>query len=168
MKFLCDQMLAKVGRWLRAAGYDTEIIDQPLPDQIILKQALDSHRLLLTRDRHFLEMKNSDTMTVIWLKANDLQSCIQELSEKLPINWTNAPFSRCLLCNHFLEEIGRSQIRQDIPEDIKVSNCKLWLCSRCNKIYWEGSHTKRMLQQLTEWQATPHDKGPKEMGDSDV
>ena len=25
MRLLCDEMLARLGRWLRAAGYDTEI-----------------------------------------------------------------------------------------------------------------------------------------------
>ena len=37
MKFLCDEMLAEVGRWLRIAGYDTEIVEKSIVDGEILK-----------------------------------------------------------------------------------------------------------------------------------
>ncbi len=108
MKFICDQMLGDVGRWLRAAGYDTEIVLKPLKDREILEQALKENRLIITRDKDFIEIDKSHQM-VIWLRINGLDSCIAELSRQVPINWLWKPFSRCLKCNQVLLEASPDQ-----------------------------------------------------------
>ncbi len=131
MKFICDQMLVRLGRWLRAAGYDTVIIDRSMPDTEILSRALAEGRILLTRDRFFVGKENS-----IFLTANTVESCAEELSREIKIDWLEAPFTRCLECNAILE-----------PEDLGT------FCPQCQKHYWEGSHTQRMLATLTRWNA---------------
>lgn len=149
MKFLCDEMLARLGRWLRAAGYDTEIAKQGQSDSEIIERAKLEKRLLLTRDTHFLEMTKED---LIWLQGNLLEECIAELMLKLPINWLFKPFSRCLVCNRELVRAPPSSLTH-VPERICQEKPMFWHCDVCQKIYWDGSHTKRMLQQLHEFQA---------------
>ena len=39
LRLLCDEMLAGLGRWLRLAGYDTEIAERGCRDRDILEQA---------------------------------------------------------------------------------------------------------------------------------
>lgn len=141
-------MLARLGRWLRAAGYDTIIIEKSCDDRIILEQALREERLLLTRDRHFLEMSKS---FVIWLKGNLLAECVQELSQKLPINWLYKPFSRCLVCNRELIPADDKALNL-VSDDIRSEPHTFWFCEHCQKVYWDGSHTKRMLRQMQKWQ----------------
>jgi uncharacterized protein with PIN domain len=51
MRLLCDEMLKRVGRWLRAAGYDVAIVEDGARDDDLLKRATAEHRLLLTCDR---------------------------------------------------------------------------------------------------------------------
>lgn len=43
MKFLCDHMLSRLGKWLRAAGYDTEIIVSSISDHEIKMPAFCRH-----------------------------------------------------------------------------------------------------------------------------
>ncbi|MCE5316269.1 MAG: Mut7-C RNAse domain-containing protein [Parachlamydia sp.] len=150
MKFLCDQMLVRLGRWLRAAGYDTVIVEKACDDRTILEQALREGRLLLTRDRHFMEMATPQPL-VVWLKGNILAECIQELSQKVPINWLHKPFSRCLVCNHELILADDSAL-QLVSEDIRGEPYTFWFCEQCQKVYWDGSHTNRMLRQMEKWQ----------------
>lgn len=147
MRFLCDQMLNRLGRWLRAAGYDTEIIEKPCLDSIILNKAIAENRLLITRDRHFLEFEHA-SHHVIHLKSNLLSDCIKELSTKVNINWLHSPFSRCLICNHLLSDTVPQQYLSQVPPSVAERNPPLRLCPSCNKVYWEGSHTKRMLRSL--------------------
>ncbi len=147
MKFICDQMLIRLGRWLRAAGYDVEIIEKSLPDNEILQRALDQNRLLLTRDRHFLKTASKN---VIWLQANALEDCICELTQKIAIDWLMNPFSRCTLCNQNLEEIITHDSR--IPANVKGQFNRYWICPSCKRIYWEGSHTQSMKLKLSCWQ----------------
>ena len=52
---LCDRMLIRLGRWLRAAGYDTEIAADAIADRLLLDHAIREGRLLLTRDRKLAE-----------------------------------------------------------------------------------------------------------------
>lgn len=151
MKFICDQMLVRMGRWLRAAGHDSKIADENQPDREILELALKEDRIILTRDKHFLEMKEAAPL-LVWLKSNSLKDCIKELNRKIYINWLVKPFSRCLICNQELCEVSAEDYKESIPAGMQIPQ-KLWLCSNCNKIFWEGSHTKRMLEQLKKWQS---------------
>ena len=50
-RLLCDEMWQGLGRWLRAAGYDTLIIDEGRSDQTLVDLAQRIKRVLLTRDR---------------------------------------------------------------------------------------------------------------------
>lgn len=150
MRFLCDHMLVRLGKWLRAAGYDTEIAGSTQSDLDILEQAKQEGRLLITRDQHFIEiMDPSDPVCI--LTSNEVADCVKELTTKCHINWLLAPFSRCLICNSTLSK-GNEVARQYIPSDVLKDNLSYWWCEPCHKAYWEGSHTKRMLQQLAAWQ----------------
>jgi uncharacterized protein with PIN domain len=152
-RFLCDVMLARLGKWLRAAGYDTLIIQDNRPDSEIYALAKSEQRILLTRDHHFIEMAKDDK-NVIWFSINTLEDYIQELTKKLQINWLFKPFSRCLICNHLLI-LPPTEALKDLPEDVLQSSSHYWYCTHCQKIFWEGSHTKRMLQKLQSWDALP-------------
>jgi uncharacterized protein len=146
-------MLAGLGRWLRTAGYDTVIIEASLDDQHILKLALDENRTLLTRDHHFLEMRTHEKdKKIIFLKGNTLEDCIQELNRELKIDWLYAPFSRCLLCNSSLVQPDEQTILEQVPVDIRSRSYSYWYCQQCKKVYWQGSHTDRMQDQLQKWQ----------------
>ncbi len=144
-------MLAGLGKWLRAAGYDTKIITDQTDDRMILEIALEENRLLLTRDHHFLTLK-PESHNVIFLKGNSIKTCISQLNEKLSINWLFQPFSRCLVCNSLLEKPSEASINKLVPADVRgISNIFLY-CDQCKKMYWPGSHTKRMFKQLQKWQ----------------
>jgi uncharacterized protein len=149
MKFVCDQMLTRLGRWLRAAGYDTLIVDRPMHDREIMALAAEEGRLLITRDRHFIEM-NVHKDLVIWLRANLLEDCIHQLSQRLPIDWLKAPFSRCLICNQPLVDAAASAL-EEIPQEVRQRFDHFWWCPSCKKTYWLGSHTTNMLKSLRAW-----------------
>lgn len=148
MKLLCDQMLVRLGRWLRAAGYDTEIVTESIKDEQILLQARQQNRILITRDSYFEQISQMQD-EVVFLHANEVSDCIQELTLKLKINWLLAPFTRCLMCNAQLVTPPPSQ--KQVPDDVLKTSEQLWYCPRCDKVYWHGSHTKRMLSQLEKW-----------------
>lgn len=146
--FLCDEMLKRLGRWLRAAGYDTLIQEGPGRDRDMLRRARDQNRLLLTRDRKLLEFRLAPG-TVIHLRANSLEDCIEELTQKLALDWHYRPFSRCLLCNTPLVAADAACSRR-IPEDVRRAGA-VRFCPRCHKPYWEGGHVRRMRKRLEQW-----------------
>jgi Mut7-C RNAse domain len=65
LRFLCDEMLAGLGRWLRIAGYDTAIADCGRRDRDLVEQAHAEQRILLTRDRRLVEIRRANDRTRI-------------------------------------------------------------------------------------------------------
>lgn len=148
--FLCDQMFARLGKWLRAAGYDTKIVENALKDEQVLLLAIEEKRLLLTRDKHFLKIKAAEGK-ILYFPENHLANCIQRLNIQLHLNWLFNPFSRCLLCNTLLENPSEHSL-ENLHLDIRQQHKVFWYCPKCKKIYWQGSHTSHMLEQLQIWQ----------------
>jgi uncharacterized protein with PIN domain len=138
-------------RYLRAAGYDTVIIHEPVPDRAILEIAIRDNRLLITRDRHFLKMKRANPY-LLYLKSNEFDDCIDELITKININWLSAPFSRCLKCNTLLQVPDQEALTRNVPSKIREEKDHFWYCPSCHHFFWEGSHTKRMRNRLVGWQ----------------
>lgn len=144
-KLLCDAMLAHVGRRLRSAGYDTWIDAGKLPDDEVLKLAIDSNRLLLTCDVGI--ERNPRGAKILFLAESSEEKWAKKLSEEIGVNWMLAPFTRCLDCNTELIRATEEQNKK-IPENIKQYGPPGLYCQSCDKLYWEGTHTERMRARL--------------------
>ncbi|MCW8828792.1 MAG: Mut7-C RNAse domain-containing protein [Gammaproteobacteria bacterium] len=145
-RFLCDEMLQRAGRWLRAAGYDVVIAAAGESDAVLLQQARYQQRLLITRDRG-MAVHPGAADTVVLLQGNTLHGLLREITERLAINWHYSPFSRCMECNTPLIEAPAGVIHRVPSESLRPGET-LRYCPRCDKVYWEGSHVKRMRRQL--------------------
>ncbi len=145
-RFLCDEMLHGLSRWLRAAGYDTVVATAGASDRSLIKLALDEDRILITRDRKMVEIRHADRV-VLLLLANGLDDCIKELTNKLHLDWQHKPFSRCMRCNAPLQ-VAEAALRSRVPADALEENDELLYCPECDKVYWWGSHTDRMKRKL--------------------
>jgi len=146
-RFLCDQMCGELGKWLRVAGYDTVIIKHPQEDDLLLRQAVEEGRYLVTRDRDFLEL-DLESKTVIYLTGETLDEWAAQL-KTAGVDWLAAPFTRCLNCNTPLEKIPPPD---NLPEGVPADAKTFWLCLRCEQLFWLGSHAEDMTRRLKQWQ----------------
>lgn len=147
MKFLCDAMLAHIGRRLRLAGYDTYIDDGLRPDRDLLEQANHEGRFLLTCDHQIRQHRNSNA--VLYLPNNDEHSWARKLTQVLGVSWTHAPFSRCLRCNTEIR-VATPAERDRLPENVRLEGQEGYYCESCDKVFWNGSHVERMRRKLVE------------------
>jgi uncharacterized protein len=74
----------------------------------------------------------------------------------LDIDWLGAPFTRCIVDNRLLEAAPPAAARL-VPERSRTAGAPLRKCPECGRLYWPGSHVRRMQQRLAAWQraATP-------------
>lgn len=144
--FLCDEMLQRLGRWLRAAGYDTAIASAGVDDRELVQQAVAEGRWLLTRDREMAELRNGHGH-IVWLAEAALPEQIAALTARFAIDWQLRPFSRCLDCNMPIVPATPAQYAQ-LPEGALLNSPQAWYCPQCDKLYWEGSHVRRMRHTL--------------------
>jgi uncharacterized protein len=145
MKFLCDAMLAHVGKRLRSAGYDTTIDRGQLADRELLEIANREDRYFLTCDREIKHHKASEH--VVYLPSNDELVWAKYLTNELGVDWTYAPFTRCLECNTTLRQAGPEE-RLRAPENLRQEGKRALYCETCDKVYWDGSHVERMIRHL--------------------
>lgn len=139
-------MCGELGRWLRVAGYDTVIEENSSSDREIFERAVLEGRLLITKDRHFLSI-DPERKTIVYLLGESLDEWVEQL-KKQGVDWQYSPFSRCLQCNSLLE---KATADEGVPEQVREHVKEFWKCSSCRQIFWRGSHTEHMEEQLKTW-----------------
>ena len=150
MKLICDEMLARLGRWLRAAGYDTEIAEGGIPDRALVAHCAAEMGVLLTRDRHLAEIAAARGVNVLHLIENTVEGQAKRLHRELAIDWQAAPFTRCLVDNAPLDRAPQKASAQ-VPEQSRAAGGPLRQCPKCARLYWPGGHVRRMLARLTKF-----------------
>jgi uncharacterized protein with PIN domain len=144
-------MLKGVGRWLRAAGYDVAIVDDGAHDQELLARACAEGRVLLTCDRR-LAHRSRDDIEILVLGTESPDLAASELSARLGIDWLHAPFTRCLLDNAPLMPASEEAVAS-LPARAREGEGPILCCPRCHRVYWPGSHVRRMKARLARWRA---------------
>lgn len=152
--FLCDEMLGHLCRYLRAAGYDTALAESGRPDGELLRQAAAEKRLFLTLDRGIVEHKAAGNIALV-LPRGTLDDYARALEDRVQLDWLSRAFTRCLVDNAPLEPATPEKRRQ-APAALHHSGEPMSLCPACGRVYWRGSHYRRMWQRLTRWQHRKH------------
>jgi hypothetical protein len=154
-RFLCDTHLGKLGRRLRLLGFDT-LLAQDIAgghrggadpgDDALVRVARAQHRILLTRDRELLGRPALTHALAVPQAPVDTQ--LRGLIERLQLQRAAAPFSRCTCCNTPIEPAEPADLPA-LPPAVLARQDRFWRCPGCARIYWEGSHHRRM-QALVE------------------
>jgi uncharacterized protein len=148
LRLLCDEMLKGIGRWLRAAGYDAAIAADGASDQALATQARAEGRLLLTCDRRLAALAGGAPTLI--LASERLDQAARELKD-FGIDWLEAPFTRCLIDNAPLAPATAADIAV-VPASARRDDAPLLACPKCARVYWPGSHVRRMRARLERWQ----------------
>lgn len=147
MKFLCDQMLGTLAKWLRIFGFDTFYADAEIDDDALLDIAKREGRVIVTRDKQLITMGNKRDLQVVEINMTDLDEQLHHILRNTDINEDDI-LSRCSLCNTVLDEIEKSNVKNMVPKRVFENNEKFWFCPKCDKIYWMGSHYDKIIRKI--------------------
>ena len=151
MKFLVDQPLGGLVKWLRLAGLDAGLVSLPAAQSALPAPAPETY--LLTR-REGLRRLNRDDLLV--LDANAPEEQLAEVFRRLPLTRRDlAPLSRCGECNDLLTPVPREAALGLVPEHVYHSQAEFRRCPRCGRFYWPGSHPARIIAKLEQLLAGP-------------
>lgn len=146
MKFICDDNLGKLARYLRTLGFDT-YFDERIDDNGLLRIASSEERYLLTRD-HGLSSKSIPHGILILENdepLNQLSGVIQKLNLRID---PELLFNRCSRCNAICHTVDRSTISDEVFPFILKTQKIIKQCPACKRFYWKGSHYKALLMKL--------------------
>lgn len=149
MKFLIDGMLGKLARWLRLMGYDAKYSISS--DKALIAEAARENRVLLTSDVALYREATLKGVEAYLIKGKNEAERIAEVAKrfKLRIN-IDVNSSRCPLCGHPLLKIDKNFVKGKVPQRTFKAYEEFWVCQNkeCEKIYWRGSHWKKINEVL--------------------
>jgi uncharacterized protein with PIN domain len=146
-KFLCDQMLGSLARWLRFFGFDTLFIKNDIEDSELLKIAEKENRVIITRDKELIIRANKLKLKIIHINSINLDDQLKIVLNNIKID-EDIILSRCSLCNSLLEEIEKENYKDKIPSNIYNNTDEFFFCNSCKKIYWKGSHFDKIIEKI--------------------
>ena len=153
--FMIDAMLGSLARKLRMMGFDAEYARPGRLGPKAFKPMVAEGRILVTRseDAAARARKAGVTGTVVLRRrpgrtpAPD-ESDLAELARQLHIPFAvRADRSRCAACNGTLSREGPA-VPPEVPPRVAEACTEFWRCSRCSKVYWEGTHLQNLEEMV--------------------
>jgi uncharacterized protein len=141
MKFIVDVMLGRLAKRMRLLGIDV-LYDRTLDDNEIIRLSLGQDRVILTRDRSLVDRPLAANHLLI--KSDLVQQQVKQVLSAFSLASLLNPLSRCSECNEPLDRITREEARDLVPQYVYENKDLFVRCPRCGRIYWQGTHVKRM------------------------
>ncbi len=151
MRFIVDSNVGRLARWLRIAGFDTLFI-RGIDDNRLVRIALDENRVLLTRDTQIMKRRVAATgrLKVIFIRDDGVKSQLRQVFSALNLAGQVSPFSLCIECNEPLVPRTREEVEKLVPPYVYQTQTQYMQCPACRRVYWRGSHWRRMARELDE------------------
>ncbi len=139
--FVVDAHLGKLAKYLRMLGFDT-LYWPDIKDSEIISAAVKEKRIILTRDKPLLRSKKISHG--YFVRSIEKHEQLREVVNKFDLKSQFKSFTRCMTCNTCLVRIDKETIRDKVEKDIYRIFEAFFYCKSCDKLYWKGSHFKRM------------------------
>jgi hypothetical protein len=142
VRFLADEMLGRLARWLRILGYDTAYLSAD--DHVLVRLARAEGRILVTRDT---ELARRRGLRAVLMESERVEEQVRQLLDDLGLT-AGSSFSRCPVCNTPLEEVGKEAVADRVPPYVLRTQERFSRCLGCGRIYWRGTHWARMRKRI--------------------
>jgi len=153
IRFIADNNVGKLARWLRMIGYDTLLLKQK-DDATMIKTALNEDRVILTKDGQFMKRRlvTNGQLKAMLIKQDNPETQIREVVKVLNLNYHFNPFSLCLECNQTLIARSKEEVQRLVPPHVFETQTQYTECPACHRIYWQGTHWQAMMKKLQDLQ----------------
>lgn len=148
-RWLADEMVGRLARYLRFVGCDTTYA-RGLTDDEILARARSEERVILTRDRRLAER----APRALLLESPNIEDQWRAVRTAFPDLPSEVRFERCTECNERLSRVpppSEPGTAEGVPWDRVLQGLPLYRCPACAHYYWEGSHTADIRARLGLW-----------------
>ena len=142
MKFLIDQTIIKIGRYLRFLGFDAVLVSQL--DETLARKYPD--RIFVTSSKRHYE--SWPTSQKILLPSQKFDDQFRELLRQIPLTTEIQFLSRCSICNELLQPVRKEAVVDQLPPLVIKNIDSFYRCPKCGKIYWDGTHVMRLINKL--------------------
>ena len=147
LDFHCDAGLGGLARWLRAAGYDAAFWPG-IDDDELLRKVLGTGAILLSSDTRLFDRGVLASSALAGLLVPVALTKQQQLSYvrrelELPLKPT-----RCMACGGEFVQVEKQSVRDRIPPRTYPWLDDYFVCRRCGRLFWKGTHWQRIVAAL--------------------
>jgi len=144
-RFVVDAMLGSLARKLRILGFDTEYYREG-DDVGLMRLAKKDRRIILTSDVSLHTRALSAGLHSLFLTGKTDRSRVSVLLRSA--KESGIPIIRgdslCSICGGQLTSIVPEALEGRLPSQVLLHHRVFLSCADCNKVYWKGSHWKRL------------------------
>jgi uncharacterized protein with PIN domain/sulfur carrier protein ThiS len=140
-KFVLDVHLGTLTRYMRMLGFNTKY-ENSFSDDEVIKLSLNEKRTIITRDLGIL--KHKKVARGYFVRNTNPKKQIEEIINRFDLKSEIKEFTRCIDCNSLLRKVDKKKIIDRLPVKVKNICSQYCICKKCDKIYWQGSHYKKM------------------------
>jgi uncharacterized protein with PIN domain len=144
-RFVLDAHLGRLAAWLRMIGFDT-LYRNDYEDRELARISAGEHRILLTRDRGLL-MRSAVTHGYC-VRESAPRKQLEEVVRRFDLVGSIDPFTRCMACNEPLRDVTKAAAADRMPPRSREHYDDLRECPGCGRVFWKGSHYRRMQRVL--------------------
>lgn len=150
VRFAVDANLGRLAVLLRLLGFDA-VYRNDFEDAVLARLAVAEQRILLTRDRGLL--KRSLLAHASYVRATRPEQQLLEVLRRFDLERQLQPFTRCLRCNGELRPVEKQAVENRLPPRVQALGEVFSCCRGCGRVYWPGSHFRRMQEVVRSVQA---------------
>ena len=140
-RFVLDTHLGRLAAYLRMLGFDT-VYRNDYADKALAQISSRESRILLTRDRGLL--KRSEVTHGYCVRGTNPRRQLVEVLRRFDLFQAATPFTRCIRCNGSLRPVAKEAVSHRLQPKTRQYYNEFRICQACDRIYWKGSHYKRM------------------------
>lgn len=152
LKFIVDNNVGKLAKWLRIMGYDALLFKEK-DDSSMVKIAFSQERIILTRDTQIMKRRpvTSGIVKAILIENDEPKTQLRQVVDILNLDYQFKPFSLCLECNQNLVERNKEVLHDLVPPYVYKTQSQYMECPSCHRIYWRGTHWQAMSKNLEDF-----------------
>jgi len=155
-RFVLDAHLGKLAKYLRMLGFDS-MYRNDFGDDEIIDLSLREKRIILTRDKLLLQSRR--VTHGYYVRSTEKHQQLREVVKKFDLYSQFRSFTRCMTCNAELVPVNMEEIGHLVPQDIRQLYSEFFFCQHCVKVFWKGSHFKRMESYIRDLTCSSVDQG---------
>jgi len=139
-------MLGNIAKKLRIMGFDTEFW-LAANDDFLINKCMNEQKLRVTRDRGLYLKISKMGRNYLLLHDNDEVKDLVFILENCGIKYVDSVpnvNTRCTICNGILNKLDKTMVTNPVPEKVYKNISTIYRCSKCSKIYWDGTHVQNI------------------------
>jgi hypothetical protein len=143
-RFLADEMLGKLAKWLRILGYDTKYV-RGISDSELIEIAESENRIILTRDTRLILRKRCHNY--YFVRSDYWREQLRQIYVEAGLS-LDGVLTLCAVCNAPLREVEKQSVSLLVPAYVYRTQEKFSRCEKCARIYWSAMHVSEIRAEL--------------------